>query len=111
MSYKVIHYKTSPVIDKKEVLSIDSDIKEIEDAYLADDVLVDKNFEKFETIFATEKLANMYAKNIPGAKVVECNVNCPEVQVKKLEPGKYSMNMFMNISAIRRMVNGHISKP
>ena len=113
MSYKVSYYKNVPVVDVETYVRSDEpedEFNDIEiDVFLQSDL---KSREKdketnntglVESIFPTLALAEMYAKNIPGAKITECNIETKPIEIKKLPPGIYSNNLSTPTGKMTRM--------
>jgi hypothetical protein len=109
MSYKVSYYNNSSSINIDDYVRSDDPDDDFNDIEI--DVILQKSLKEkedlglVETIFPTLHLAEMYAKNILGAKISECNINVAPVEVKKIDVGFYSNNLSLPTGKMQRMNN------
>jgi len=107
MSYKVSYYNNSSLVDIDDYVRSDDPDDDFNDIEI--DVILKKSLQEkedlglVETIFPTLHLAKMYAKNIPGAKITESDINVAAVEVKKIIDGQYSNNLSLPTGKMQRM--------
>jgi len=95
MSYRVVFYKKPIVVDPID-LDLRSDDEDLDDfCQTGEDDLpkLSKDIEKNSVIFPNRKLAELYAKNISGAFIEECDIDVPDIEVKKIKSGQFSNNI------------------